>query len=137
MSKLWGGRFEKGSMDPKVMKVTTSINVDKVLAKYDCYGSMAHISMLEKCGFVTCKEKEDVVKALEEFAGLIDQGQVDVDGYEDIQVQFFSRSRYLCLPGYPLCLKDRSSGNGRRIVRSYQRWFSHLFSAGTHHSRNP
>ena len=48
MAKLWGGRFKGNEMDPLVLGFTSSINVDKVLAQYDCAGTKAQVEMLEK-----------------------------------------------------------------------------------------
>ena len=69
MSKLWGGRFSKKNMDPRVMEFTSSLDVDKILAKYDCLSSKVHVEMLSKCGFVSREEKDALVGALDELSG--------------------------------------------------------------------
>ena len=49
--KLWGGRFEKET-DPLVEKFTKSIEYDYKLAFYDVLGSHAHVTILQKCGYL-------------------------------------------------------------------------------------
>ena len=82
--KLWGGRFSKKGMDPLVMEFTSSLNVDYVLAKYDCLGSKAHVEMLEKCGYMTSDDKENIITALDKYISKIEKGTVDYGDHEDI-----------------------------------------------------
>lgn len=84
MSKLWGGRFSKKNMDPRVMEFTSSLDVDKILAKYDCLSSKVHVEMLSKCGFVSREEKDALVGALDELSGKIEKGEWVASGHEDI-----------------------------------------------------
>ena len=86
MGKLWGGRFDKKEMDPHVMKFTSSLDVDKVLAEYDCLSSKVHVEMLAKCGFVSPDEEKKLLKALEEVESKVDDGTFldEAEGYEDI-----------------------------------------------------
>ena len=49
--------------DPEVMKFTSSLDTDKVLAKYDCLSSKIHVEMLSKCGFVSGDEKKELLDA--------------------------------------------------------------------------
>ena len=51
MSKLWGGRFTKKT-DQLVEEYTASIIFDKELAEEDIQGSLAHVTMLGKCGIL-------------------------------------------------------------------------------------
>jgi argininosuccinate lyase len=84
IGKLWGGRFEKEEMDPFIMRFTSSINVDKVLAKYDCFSSKVHVDTLVKGGYLTRSEAADLKKALDTAENHIDEGSVDIMGFEDI-----------------------------------------------------
>ncbi len=84
MGKLWGGRFEKKEIHPRVMEFTSSIDVDKILAKYDCISSKVHVEMLGKCGYVSPEEKQVLVGVLDELLERIEEGQVDFGKHEDI-----------------------------------------------------
>ena len=53
--KLWGGRFAKKT-DPHVEEFTKSIQYDYKLAKYDILGSISHVEILKKSGYLTSKE---------------------------------------------------------------------------------
>ena len=79
MGKLWGGRFSKKNMDPRVMEFTSSLDVDWVLAKYDCLSSKVHVEMLSKCGFISREEKNALVSVLDELSGKIEKGELSHD----------------------------------------------------------
>ena len=64
--KLWGGRFSKKT-DPLVEEFTKSIHYDYKLAEYDLLGTMAHVSMLQKSGYLTSAEASKLCSALEEI----------------------------------------------------------------------
>lgn len=53
--KMWGGRFSK-STHPLVEKFTGSVHYDKRLAEYDLLGSMIHVEILRKAGFLKKRE---------------------------------------------------------------------------------
>ncbi|MFH1878436.1 MAG: argininosuccinate lyase [Candidatus Omnitrophota bacterium] len=82
--KLWGGRFEKKEMDPLVAGFTSSLNVDKELALYDCVSSRVHVEMLAKCGYITADEKKQVADVLDKLEEEIEKGVWMPSGYEDI-----------------------------------------------------
>jgi len=84
MGKLWGGRFESKDMDPRVLKFTSSLDVDKVLAEYDCLSTKVHVEMLGHCGYISKDEKKALVDVLNKLAEEIEQGSWTSDGYEDI-----------------------------------------------------
>ncbi|MFQ5952049.1 MAG: argininosuccinate lyase [Candidatus Omnitrophota bacterium] len=84
MSKLWGGRFSKGKMDPRVMEFTSSLDVDRILAKYDCLSSIVHVEMLSKCGFLSKEEKKALLEALDELSKQIEKGVWTGGAYEDV-----------------------------------------------------
>lgn len=68
MSKLWGGRFTKKT-DQLVEEYTASILFDKELAEEDVEGSLAHVTMLGKCGILPDDDvqtiKEGLLKVLQ------------------------------------------------------------------------
>lgn len=61
--KLWGGRFSK-TIDPIVEQFTQSIHYDQKLAAYDLIGSIAHVQILKKTGYLTKAEAQKLVKEL-------------------------------------------------------------------------
>ena len=65
--KLWGGRFAKGT-DLLVEGFTRSIQYDHKLADYDLIGSLAHIQILKKAGYLTAAEKSKLEKGLKTIA---------------------------------------------------------------------
>lgn len=83
-AKLWGGRFDKKEIDPVVMRFTSSLGIDKVLAKYDCLSSKVHVEMLAKCGYMSENEKKELLAALDELSGKIEDGTFQPGGHEDI-----------------------------------------------------
>ncbi|MBN1353157.1 MAG: argininosuccinate lyase [Candidatus Omnitrophica bacterium] len=82
--KLWGGRFKKKT-EPLVEEFTRSIDYDKKLARWDVLGSIIHVSVLRKSGFVTVKEAKRLQNALDKISKQIDQGIFKADNTaEDI-----------------------------------------------------
>jgi argininosuccinate lyase len=82
--KLWGGRFSKKT-DPLVEKFTKSIQYDYKLAQDDVFGSMEHVEILTKCGYLTTAEGNRLWDTLEEILTTIEQGTFKVDcNCEDI-----------------------------------------------------
>ncbi len=61
--KLWGGRFAKLT-DPSVEEFTKSIHYDYKLAKYDILGSIVHVEILGKAGYLTRNEVAKIQSAL-------------------------------------------------------------------------
>jgi len=62
--KLWGkGRFKK-ELDPLADDFLKSISFDRILAKYDIAGSIAHAKMLGKCGIIKKSEANTLVRGL-------------------------------------------------------------------------
>lgn len=81
--KLWGGRFGKDT-DPFVEEFTKSIHYDYKLAKYDLLGSMAHVAILCKAGYLTSREVSKMQSALIK----IGSGKFSPDiSYEDVHSQ--------------------------------------------------
>ncbi len=75
MSKLWGGRFEKGT-DEAVEAFTASIGVDARLWEVDIRGSIAHARMLGKVGVLTQEESQTIVAGLQALHEEIRAGRV-------------------------------------------------------------
>lgn len=84
MAKLWGGRFSKKKMNPRVMKFTSSLDVDKILAEYDCLSSKVHVEMLSKCGFIPETEKKELLSVLNDLSGKIKEGKFKPGKSEDV-----------------------------------------------------
>lgn len=64
MSKLWGGRFTEQA-EQWVEEFGASISFDQQLAVEDIEGSIAHVTMLVKCGIVTVEEGEKIKNGLQ------------------------------------------------------------------------
>ncbi|MEK4565904.1 argininosuccinate lyase [Alkalihalobacillus sp. FSL R5-0424] len=64
MTKLWGGRFTK-TAEEWVDAFGASIGFDQALVMEDIQGSIAHVTMLGKCGILTSEETEQIKAGLE------------------------------------------------------------------------
>ncbi|MDP3790815.1 MAG: argininosuccinate lyase [Candidatus Omnitrophota bacterium] len=81
--KLWGGRFSKPT-DQSVEEFTKSIQYDYKLAKYDILGSMVHVEVLGKAGYLKPQEASRLQAALLK----IGNGKFSPDlSYEDVHSQ--------------------------------------------------
>ncbi|MBD0384148.1 argininosuccinate lyase [Paenibacillus sedimenti] len=76
MSKLWGGRFTKQT-DQLVEEYTASILFDKELAEEDIQGSLAHVTMLGKCGILPAEDVEKIKDGLHEVQRMIRRGELE------------------------------------------------------------
>lgn len=76
MSKLWGGRFTKKT-DQLVEEYTASILFDKELAEEDIQGSMAHVTMLGKCGILPMEDVETIKNGLQKVLVKIRSGEME------------------------------------------------------------
>jgi len=82
--KLWGGRFDKET-DPLVEKFTKSIQFDHKLALYDALGSMIHVRILEKAGYLTSLEANSLTAELNKICNEVKDGSFEVNyNCEDI-----------------------------------------------------
>ncbi|MDR0676459.1 MAG: argininosuccinate lyase [Elusimicrobiota bacterium] len=67
---LWDGRFSK-DLNKKVVDFTNSIEIDKILYKYDIQGSLVHVKSMNKIGVINDEELKKIndalIKVLEEF----------------------------------------------------------------------
>ncbi|MFA4989481.1 MAG: argininosuccinate lyase [Candidatus Omnitrophota bacterium] len=81
--KLWGGRFSKKT-DPLVEEFTKSIQYDYKLMDFDIIGSLAHIKILYKAGYLSSRESSRLENALNSLFKKIKKGcQPPVDS-EDV-----------------------------------------------------
>jgi argininosuccinate lyase len=74
MSKLWGGRFTKGT-EALVEEYTASIGFDQQLAEEDIAGSLAHVAMLGKCGILCAEDVEAITAGLKAVRESIRAGE--------------------------------------------------------------
>ena len=86
MKKLWGGRFQK-TPEKWVDEFGASIHFDKTLVKEDIAGSLAHASMLEKCGILTEAEAVKIKEGLTSLLHKAEKNELDFSvDYEDIHL---------------------------------------------------
>jgi argininosuccinate lyase len=86
VSKLWGGRFTKQT-DQLVEEYTASILFDKELAEEDIQGSLAHVTMLGKCGILPADDVEKIKDGLLAVQGMIRRGELEYSvSNEDIHM---------------------------------------------------
>jgi len=76
--KLWGGRFSKPT-DPLVEQFTRSIKYDSKLALYDVLGSLSHVVILEKNGYLSSDEASRLIKELNAIFDSIQSGKFNPD----------------------------------------------------------
>ncbi|MEB3102365.1 argininosuccinate lyase [Ferviditalea candida] len=76
MSKLWGGRFTKKT-DQLVEEYTASIMFDKELAEEDIEGSLAHVTMLGKCGILPEDDVDQIKESLHKILHRIQRGEME------------------------------------------------------------
>ena len=68
---MWGGRFSK-TTNEMINEFQASIGFDKRMYHEDIAGSIAHATMLAKCGIITDEDKEAIVKGLKDILKQID-----------------------------------------------------------------
>lgn len=91
MSKLWGGRFAKNT-DVMVEEFTSSISFDKRMYKEDIAGSIAHATMLAKCGIILQEEAESIIGGLKTILTDIEAGDFSFEiALEDIHMNIEKR----------------------------------------------
>ncbi len=80
--KMWDGRFSK-ALDSRVNDFNSSIRFDCRMYREDITGSIAHATMLGKCGIIEQSEAELIVKTLREILADIDEGRLAFDPEAD------------------------------------------------------
>lgn len=91
MTKLWGGRFAKGT-DIMVEEFTSSISFDQRMYREDIAGSVAHASMLAKCGIIRTEEADAIIAGLHSILADIEAGKFSFEiSLEDIHMNIEKR----------------------------------------------
>ncbi|WP_100373761.1 argininosuccinate lyase [Bacillus sp. FJAT-45037] len=75
MSKLWGGRFTKSASE-WVDAFGASIGFDQKLVHEDITGSLAHVTMLGKCGILPMDEVEQIQTGLKTLQKKAEAGEL-------------------------------------------------------------
>lgn len=89
--KLWGGRFSK-STDEMINEFQASIQFDKRMYHEDIAGSIAHATMLAKCGILDNADKDAIVAGLKEILTDIEAGNFSFEvSLEDIHMNIEKR----------------------------------------------
>ncbi len=84
MGNLWGGRFTEAT-DSSAYRFNQSIFFDRKMFSEDIEGSIAHASMLGKCGIISDDEKDLIVNGLKAIREDIESGKLVIsDEAEDI-----------------------------------------------------
>ena len=83
---LWAGRFSK-EVDETVNAFNSSIAFDARMYAQDIRGSIAHATMLGKCGIIELSESEAIIEGLKGILADIDSGKLEFDpNAEDIHM---------------------------------------------------
>ncbi len=83
---MWAGRFVK-ALDKEADDFNSSISFDCKMYKQDITGSLAHASMLAKCGIITKDECEKISDGLCSILDDLNDGKLDIDlDAEDIHM---------------------------------------------------
>ena len=77
-NQTWSGRFSTESSE-LLKEFNASLNFDSLLYKHDIQGSIAHATMLEKCGIISKSELDTLVNGLKAVQSEIEQGKFDFD----------------------------------------------------------
>ncbi|MCZ0754850.1 argininosuccinate lyase [Anoxybacillus sp. J5B_2022] len=86
MKKLWGGRFTK-TAEEWVDEFGASIPFDQELVEEDIEGSIAHVTMLGKCGILPNEDVEKIRAGLLSLLEKAKQGKLEFSvAYEDIHL---------------------------------------------------
>ncbi len=89
--KLWGGRFSKNT-DVLVEEFTSSISFDCRMYREDIAGSIAHATMLAKCGILTAEEAAVINGGLQDILADIEAGKFSFEvSLEDIHMNIEKR----------------------------------------------
>lgn len=89
--KPWGGRFTRET-DKRVEAYTSSIDVDRRLARQDIAASIAHARMLAKQKIIPADAAEQIIRGLEEVREELDRGEFALrPELEDIHMNIEAR----------------------------------------------
>ena len=91
MGKLWGGRFSK-TTDEMINEFQASIQFDKRMYQEDIAGSIAHATMLAKCGIIPESDTKIIIDGLKGILADIEAGNFSFDvALEDIHMNIEKR----------------------------------------------
>ncbi len=76
--QLWKGRFKK-ELSKTTNDFNSSISFDSRMYKEDIEGSIAHATMLGRCGIIKADEAEDIVQGLKAILADIESGALQID----------------------------------------------------------
>ncbi|MBQ7338929.1 MAG: argininosuccinate lyase [Clostridia bacterium] len=107
--KMWEGRFSK-ALDSRVNDFNSSIRFDCRMYREDITGSIAHATMLGKCGIIEASEAELICKTLKEILADLDHGTLQFDP-EAEDIHMFVES----------VLTERIGDTGKRLHTSRSR----------------
>ncbi len=82
----WGGRFSSGPNE-LMLRFGESVSFDKVLARFDIQGSIAHAKMLSHVGLITATEFSQIEKGLKKILKKIEAGEFEwSESLEDVHM---------------------------------------------------
>jgi len=88
---MWGGRFTK-TTDEMINEFQASISFDKRMYHEDIAGSIAHATMLAKCGIISAEDKDKIIAGLKDVLKQIEDGKFDFSvDLEDIHMNIEKR----------------------------------------------
>ncbi len=76
--QLWKGRFKK-ELSKTTNDFNSSISFDSRMYKEDIEGSIAHATMLGKCGIIEESQAENICKGLKDILADIESGKLSID----------------------------------------------------------
>jgi argininosuccinate lyase len=89
--RTWGGRFQ-GTLAQAMLRLSASVDVDRVLAEDDIRGSIAHARGLERAKVLTQDELARIVQGLEAIRQEVHGGTMKWDAaLEDVHMNIESR----------------------------------------------
>ena len=88
---LWGGRFTKNT-DETINAFQASIGFDRRMYREDIAGSIAHATMLAKCGILSESDRDIIIRGLKDIEERIEKGDFFFDtALEDIHMNIEKR----------------------------------------------
>ncbi|MBE6548499.1 MAG: argininosuccinate lyase [Ruminococcaceae bacterium] len=107
--KMWDGRFSK-ALNSRVNDFNSSISFDCRMYREDITGSIAHATMLGRCGIIEQSEAELICKTLKEILSDIENNRLEFD-FEAEDIHMFIES----------VLTERIGDTGKRLHTSRSR----------------
>ena len=107
--KMWDGRFTK-ALNSRVNDFNSSISFDCRMYREDITGSIAHATMLGRCGIIDMSEAELICKTLKEILSDLENDRLQIDP-EAEDIHMFVES----------VLTERIGDTGKRLHTSRSR----------------